>query len=132
MIRYASLGSNDLARAAVFYDAVLLPLGLYPEVLPTVIFYAEKGGDEEEIVLAITRPYNNEPATVGNGTMIALYADSKAQVDVVYATALAQGGVSEGAPGFRPEYGPRRYLGYFRDLDGNKLSIVYLEPATQK
>ena len=131
MIRYVSLGSNDLARSAVFYDAVLSHLGLYPEVLPTVIFYSTADADEEEIVLAITRPYNEEPATVGNGTMVALYAESKAMVDQVYATAIAQGGVSEGAPGIRPAYGPRRYLAYFRDPDGNKLSIVYLAPVDQ-
>ncbi|MBJ7262371.1 MAG: VOC family protein [Burkholderiaceae bacterium] len=129
MICYASLGSNDLARSAAFYNPVLSHLGLYPEVLPTVVFYARAGGDEEEIVLAITLPYDGERASVGNGTMIALHADSEAMVDVVYATAIAQGGVSEGAPGTRPAYGPRRYLAYFRDPDGNKLSIVYLKPA---
>ena len=113
MICYASLGSNDLARSAAFYNPVLSHLGLYPEVLPTVVFYARAGGDEEEIVLAITLPYDGERASVGNGTMIA----------------IAQGGVSEGAPGTRPAYGPRRYLAYFRDPNGNKLSIVYLKPA---
>ena len=129
MIRYASLGTNDLARANVFYDAVLSHLGLQPEVLPSVVFYGLPGADEEEIVLAITKPYDNEPATAGNGTMIALRAESKAQVDALHATAIAQGGKSEGEPGFRPQYGPRMYVGYFRDLDGNKLSIVHLEPV---
>ena len=128
MIRYASLGTNDVARAAVFYDAVLSQLGLHSEILPTVIFYSLEGADEEDIVLAITKPYNEEPATAGNGTMIALRAESKAQVNLVHATALAQGGTSEGTPGFRPQYGPRMYVGYFRDLDNNKLSVVYLEP----
>jgi hypothetical protein len=132
MIRYASLGTNDLARAAVFYDAVLLQLGLHSEILPKVIFYSLKGADEEDIVLAITKPYNDEPARAGNGTMIALRAESKTQVNLVHATALAQGGTSEGAPGFRPQYGPRMYVGYFRDLDHNKLSVVYLEPGVSQ
>ena len=129
MIRYASLGTNDLARATAFYDAVLAHLDLVPEVLPTVTFYAHRDADDEDIVLAITKPYDNAPATPGNGTMIALRASSKAQVEALHATAIAHGGTSEGAPGFRPQYGPRMYVGYFRDLDGNKLSIVHLEPA---
>ena len=65
------------------------------------------------------KPHDGNAATVGNGVMVALAADSREQVDAIYAAAIAAGGADEGAPG---ERGPGVYAGYFRDLDGNKLN----------
>ena len=76
-----------------------------------------------EARMAIIKPYDGKPATVGNGVMVALAAASKQQVDAVHAKALALGGKDEGAPGPR---GDGFYAGYFRDLDGNKLNAFYL------
>jgi len=74
-------------------------------------------------MVAIIKPFDGKPATVGNGVMVALAAASKAQVDAIHAKALALGGADEGAPGPR---GPGFYAGYFRDLDGNKLNAFFL------
>jgi predicted lactoylglutathione lyase len=71
----------------------------------------------------VTRPWDGQPATVGNGTMVALLADAPATVDAVHAKALALGGADEGTPG---ERGAGFYAGYFRDLDGNKLNVFCL------
>ena len=73
--------------------------------------------------LYINRPYDGQPATVGNGSMPALVAHSRAAVDAFHRAALAHGGRDEGAPGLRP-YGPWFYACYVRDPDGNKLSAV--------
>jgi predicted lactoylglutathione lyase len=69
--------------------------------------------------LSVTKPHNGEPATVGNGVMVALAMNSPEKVDAIHAKALELGATDEGAPGPR---GEQFYAGYFRDLDGNKLN----------
>ncbi len=121
MIGYVTLGTNDLRRAIGFYDAVLGELGatrFMEEPDHFTAWSVPSGGAG----LSITRPYNGGAATVGNGTMVALQANSKEQVDKVHAKAVALGGQDEGAPGQRMK---GFYAGYFRDLDGNKLNAFY-------
>ncbi|HET8710141.1 MAG TPA: VOC family protein, partial [Spongiibacteraceae bacterium] len=80
-------------------------------------------GNGKGAMLGIGQPHDKEKATYGNGTMIAFTTASKEQVDQIYAKALELGGTSEGAPGFRiPDV---LYIGYVRDLDGNKLAFTY-------
>jgi predicted lactoylglutathione lyase len=118
MIGYVTLGTNDLAKAAIFYDAVAKELGFgrFMEY-ETFIAWGEAGGAAG---LGITKPFNGEPATIGNGVMVALEAKDKDQVNRLHALALNLGGTDEGAPG--PRGGDGFYAGYFRDLDGNKLN----------
>jgi len=120
MLGYVTLGTNDLPRAAAFYDALLAELGAgrFMEE-ETFIAWAT---DPDKPGLAVTRPFNGEPATVGNGTMVALQADSTGTVDRVYRRALELGAGDEGPAGFR-EGLEGFYAGYFRDLDGNKLNV---------
>lgn len=72
----------------------------------------------------MTEPFDGQPASVGNGTMVSFLAKSRAVVDAFHAAALAHGGTNEGLPGLRPQYGPQFYAGYVRDPDGNKLNAV--------
>lgn len=122
MIGYVMVGTNDLERATGFYDALLREVGvgrLFPT--PNGQAYGPAPGQP---MLAVTKPYDGQPATAGNGTMVALSLDSRAQVDTVHARALALGGSDEGAPGLRGPEGPQAFYGaYFRDLDGNKLCV---------
>lgn len=118
MLAYATLGTRDLKRAAAFYDAVLAVLGATRQMEEPDYFVAW-GNSEDGAGLGITYPFNKEAATVGNGTMVALAATSREQVDAVHAKALELGGADEGAPG---ERWPGFYAAYFRDLDGNKLN----------
>ena len=74
--------------------------------------------------LSVTRPWDGNPATAGNGTMVALAVDSKERVDEVYAKAMELGGSDEGPPGTRME---GFYAAYFRDLDGNKLNVFCMK-----
>ena len=60
--------------------------------------------------------------------MVAFLAESRVVVDTVYASAMAFGGSSEGAPGLRPEYHAHYYGAYFRDPDGNKLCVACQMP----
>lgn len=122
MIAYTTLGTHDLARAAAFYDAVLAELGA-KRFMEEPDYYIAWGNSEHGAGLGITWPFNKEPASVGNGTMVALGASSREQVDRVYARAIELGGTDEGAPGQRYS---GFYAAYFRDLDGNKLNCCYM------
>lgn len=118
MISYVTLGTNDLDRAAAFYDALLGELGAVRAMQnDRMILWA---GQQGAPMLAVCTPYDGKAATVGNGTMVALRAPDRAAVDRIHARALALGGSDEGAPGPRGE-GDAFYGGYFRDSDGNKL-----------
>jgi catechol 2,3-dioxygenase-like lactoylglutathione lyase family enzyme len=131
MFSYVCLGSNDLQRAAAFYDAVLAPLGLQrcdtadePDWQGWVGWGTYIDGGAQELALWLCEPFDGGPAAPGNGTMVAFKAESWAQVDACHAAALAHGGRSEGEPGLRPQYNPDFYAAYVRDPDGNKLAFV--------
>jgi catechol 2,3-dioxygenase-like lactoylglutathione lyase family enzyme len=126
MLLYITLGTNDVARARTFYDAVLAPLGMCRSFEnENEIGYGENPppATGRQRYFYVTKPYLNAPATWGNGTMVALVAMSRAAVDDFHATALRHGGTDDGAPGLRP-YHANFYACYVRDPDGNKLSAV--------
>jgi catechol 2,3-dioxygenase-like lactoylglutathione lyase family enzyme len=125
MIGYVTLGTNDLPRAARFYDALLAEIG------------AKRFMESERFVgwavapdkpsLGVIKPYDGKAATVGNGVMVALVVDSNAKVDAIHRKALELGATDEGAPG--PRESETFYAAYFRDLDGNKLNCYCYTPA---
>jgi len=121
MIGYVTLGTNDLPRAAKFYDGLLALLGAkrMMETERNVAWGSSGGGG-----LGVCKPFDGKTATVGNGVMIALAAGSRANVDALYKKALELGGRDEGPPGPRGTSG--FYAAYFRDLDGNKLSAFHV------
>lgn len=121
MVGYVTLGTNDMPRAAAFYDALLAELGA-KRFMASDRFIAWMGGPGGA-ALSIAVPYDGNPATVGNGVMVALSVDSKEKVDALYAKAIALGASDEGKPGPR---GDNFYAGYFRDLDGNKLNAFFM------
>ena len=121
MIGYVTLGTNDLKRGAVFYDAMAKELGTGRMMEnEKFIAWGKPGGGG----IGLTYPNNGEPATVGNGVMVALAARDKAQVDRLHALALSLGGSCEGPPGDR---GGGFYAAYFRDRDGNKLNAFIMQ-----
>jgi catechol 2,3-dioxygenase-like lactoylglutathione lyase family enzyme len=118
MIAYTTFGTNDFAKATAFYDKLLGALGA-KRVLEMDRLIAW-GNSPTAPMVAVCKPYDGGRATPGNGTMISLAAPTKADVDKMHKLALELGGKDEGAPGQR---GPGFYIGYFRDLDGNKLNF---------
>jgi catechol 2,3-dioxygenase-like lactoylglutathione lyase family enzyme len=122
MILYMTIGTNDLARATRFYEPVMAALGLdMTEADADEIGFM--AADDTRCRVWVTKPYDGKAATVGNGSMAAFVAPTRAAVDAFHAAALAHGGRDEGAPGLRP-YGASFYACYVRDPDGNKLSAV--------
>ncbi len=123
MIGYVTLGTNDLQGNAPFYDAIAREMGVGRMMdFDSFIAWGEPGGAAG---VALTKPYDGNTATVGNGTMVALEAKDKDQVHRLHEIALANGGTDEGEPGPRgeaDENGMVFYASYFRDRDGNKLN----------
>ena len=118
MIGYATLGTNDIGRAATFYDALFGESGV-GRLMENDRMVGWGTGFDKPLV-AVIKPHDGNAATVGNGVMIALAVEKPEQVDALHAKAIELGAKDEGAPGPR---GTGFYGGYFRDLDGNKLNF---------
>ena len=122
MIGYVTLGTNDLGRAATFYDAVAAEMGVGRMMeSETFIAWGAPGGAAG---VGLIKPFDGNAASVGNGVMVALEAKDKDQVHRLYDIALSHGGICEGPPGPRGEGG--FYAAYFRDPDGNKLNAFVM------
>ena len=121
MLGYVTLGTNDRDKAAAFYDELMGSIGFGR------IFEDEKliiwGKNMDEGAVVVTTPFNDEPATIGNGVMVAMQMKTTDEVDAFYNKALSLGATDEGPPGKRIE---GFYAGYFRDLDGNKFNAFVL------
>ena len=117
MIGYVTLGTNDLAKAAKFYDALLATIGA-ARFMESDRFIAW-AVSPTTAGLGLIKPFDGQPATVGNGVMVALVLDSREKVNALYKKAIELGASDEGPPGPR---GEGFYAGYFRDLEGNKLN----------
>ena len=124
MLSHVYIGVGDFDRAFAFYAGIMRELA-YPQRFyePARPWAAWMPRDTQRPLLVIGRPYNGEPATAGNGQMVALLAATRDMVDRCYARAMAAGVVNEGAPGLRPQYHGNYYGAYFRDPDGNKLCV---------
>jgi predicted lactoylglutathione lyase len=122
MIGYVTLGTNDREKSARFYDALCGELGVGRMMEnDQFIAWGKPGGGAG---IGVTKPFDGNAASVGNGVMVALEAADEAQVQKLYDIALASGGTCEGPPGDR---GGGFYAGYFRDPDGNKLNAFIMK-----
>ncbi len=131
MLSYVYFGTNNLDKAVAFYDAALAPLGMqrcitgdaaWDRIAAGWGIYQDNG--IRELAFWIGKPYDQQPASVGNGSMVAFSARTWNAVDRFHAAALTQGGVCDGAPGLRLHYAPDFYAAYVRDADGNKVAAV--------
>jgi catechol 2,3-dioxygenase-like lactoylglutathione lyase family enzyme len=116
-LAHVTFGSNDLARGAKFYDAIMGEYGggrAFEH--DTAIGWAFPDGGPS---IGICNPFDGNTANFGNGRMFAVMAKDEDQVRRVHAAALANGGSCEGPPGQRPN---GFYAAYFRDPDGNKMN----------
>lgn len=123
MIGYVSVGADDIPRAKRFYNAILPALGYGLEEGPEGFSYALPDQTPLLPEFYVKPPFDGQPASTGNGTMVAFELSSQAQVRALHAAALAAGGSDEGAPGFRQAYGPQFFVGYLRDPQGNKVAL---------
>ncbi len=131
MIAYVTVGADDIARAKRFYSAFLPALGYALEEGPEGLSYVlpvEPGQSPLAPDFYVKPPFDGRAASAGNGSMVAFEARNQNQVRTLHAAALAAGGSDEGQPGFRASYGPRFYVGYLRDPQGNKIALFSSDP----
>lgn len=131
MIAYVTVGADDIVRAKGFYSAFLPALGYDLKEGPEGLSFAlpvALGQSPIHPDFYVKPTFNGMPATAGNGAMVAFEARDQQQVRDLHAVALVAGGQDEGQPGFRPSYGPRFYVGYLRDPQGNKIALFSSNP----
>ncbi|NNC72565.1 MAG: VOC family protein [Sphingomonadaceae bacterium] len=130
MLGYITLGTNDLDASRAYYDALLGEIGAKRLMVMEENGFTMYGVEFGQPALCVTKPYDGNPATVGNGMMAAIIVDDRAKVDQLYAKAMELGSQDEGGPGVRGEEGDQAfYAAYFRDPDGNKLCAFKVGPA---
>jgi catechol 2,3-dioxygenase-like lactoylglutathione lyase family enzyme len=130
LISHIHLGIEDFPRAFQFYSAVLNELGLVLKFSdPEKSWAGWVAPHAPRPLFLIGKPYNGEPASAGNGQMVALLAPSRPAVERAYEQAISLSATCEGAPGLRPHFHPDYYGAYFRDLDGNKIGICCHDPV---
>ena len=132
MIAYVTVGADDIAKAKRFYTAFLSALGYDLEEGPEGLSFSLPVPPGQTVVLPdfyVKPPFDGQRASTGNGSMTAFEAHTQQQVRDLPAAAIAAGGSDAGAPGFRPDYGPRFYVGYLRDPQGNKIALFSSNPA---
>ena len=131
MIAYVTVGADDMMSAKRFYCAFLPDLGYELTEVYDGLSFALPAQSDQAIALPefyVKAPFDGAPATAGNGTMIAFEARSQQQVRDLHAAAVVAGGRDEGSPGFRDAYGPRFFVGYLRDPQGNKIALFSSNP----
>ena len=121
MIDHISIEVSDLARAERFYAAVLATLGMaklreWPD--------AAIGFGKKHPEFWINKRAAMVAIAADSGVHICLRASDTAAVDAFHAAALKAGGVSDGAPGLRPQYHAAYYGAFIRDPDGNRIEAV--------
>lgn len=125
MIGYVTIGSNNIQRSCAFFDAVFEPLGYKRTFEGGGWAGYGPDGKKEGLEIYLATPENGQPATLGNGSMLALKATSRAAVDAFHAAALAHGGACAGPPGVRGDFDPPFYGAYARDPEGNKFAAYF-------
>ncbi len=122
-IGFVMVGTNDLEKSSKFYDSILVHLGMKRVTITERYIGYGHSSEDDGVKFYITKPHNKENATAGNGTMVALAAETKDAVDKFHQTAIENGAVDEGAPGVRSD---GNYYGYIRDFDGNKITARFV------
>lgn len=132
MIAYVTVGVDDIVLAERFYSAFLPMLGYELEYYHGDLSYVLPAHPGQSVVrpdFFVKKPFDGQPALAGNGNMVAFEAQTQQQVRELHAAGVAAGGTDEGAPGFRDAYGPKFYVGYLRDPQGNKIAVFSSNPA---
>jgi len=119
IISFVMIGSNDFKKSSKFYDAIFVPLKIKKIIITERYIGYGQSSEPKDVKFYITKPRNGEPATYGNGSMIAFLAETKEAVNRFHEIALENGAADEGLPGVRED---GNYYAYVRDLDGNKIT----------
>lgn len=112
---YTVLGTNNMEASVEFYDSLFEQTDLNQVLVTDRMTYWQC----ENFAFAVAIPFNGEPATNGNGTMIGFGVGSNEEVKRLHKKAIELGGICEGEPNQRGPY----FSAYVRDLDKNKICL---------
>jgi len=127
ILSHVSVGSNDVDRAAAFYDKVLAPLGCKRVMsFPGAAAYGKAFPE-----FWVQTPSDGGKPQTANGVHVAFIAPDKAAVDAFYAAAMELGATDDGKPGPRPQYGDAYYAAFVRDLDGHKIEAMWWDETKE-
>ncbi|WP_323761120.1 VOC family protein [Maricaulis sp.] len=112
-MNYFVIGTNDKDASTRFYDAVFQEFGIDQVMSNDRMTYWQS----ENFAFAVAIPFDEQPATRGNGSMVGFALGSKDAVRRLHSKVIELGGKCDGEPGDR---GPM-FSAYVRDLDDNKL-----------
>ena len=126
-LSHVSVGTNQFEKAIEFYDQVLATLGINRTFDAQEFSAMAYGRQFPEFW--VQKPFDQNPASVGNGTHFAFLALDKESVHAFYDAAIEAGGTDEGEPGPRPHYSEAYYGCFVRDLDGNKIEATYWDES---
>ena len=127
IMSHVSLGTNDYAKAKSFYTAVLATIGA-----GVIMEHSDAAAFGKKFPeFWVQEAFDGKPAEPANGVHFGFFATSKEQVDEFYAVALDAGGIDDGAPGPRADYGKPYYGCFCRDLDGHKIEAVFWDTSKQ-
>ncbi|WP_244642395.1 VOC family protein [Phyllobacterium sp. 628] len=93
MFSHINVGANDFTRAFEFYAPIMEMLGnplRFSDMSKPWAGWQPQGGGRPLFLLS--RPFDGEAATPGNGQMVAFLAPDRASVDNIHALALTNGG----------------------------------------
>ena len=121
MFDHVSIGVRDIAKAKVFYDAALKPLGFTCLSADEASLGYGKGAPGFWILKAES-PVPDDPKS---GLHFCFAAPSRANVSAFHAAAMAHGGRDNGKPGVRKDYGPHYYAAFVHDPEGYQLEAYY-------
>lgn len=112
-LNYFVFGTNTMSAAVSFYDKLFegTDVQRHPNEGRMTLWLCDS------FMFALAEPFDEQPATVGNGSMCGFQLDSDEQISEKHALAVSLGGIDEGAPAIRSD----RFSAYVRDLDGNKI-----------
>ncbi|MCB8876591.1 VOC family protein [Acidisoma silvae] len=122
MLDHVTIGVTDFAKARVFYDAALAPLGIASMASDGATFAGYGDGEKAFFWIGL----KDKPQS---GVHVAFTALDRAAVDRFYAAAIAIGGRDNGAPGLRPHYHADYYGAFVLDPDGHNIEAVCHAPA---
>ena len=129
MFSHVTVGTSKLTRALKFYDAALAPLGIKRRhTFKIAASYAPADYSGRNDPFWVVRPYDEQPASAGNGVTVAFDAATRAAVDAFHQAALAAGGQDNGKPGLRAHYGANYYAAFVVDPDGYRIEAYCGKP----
>lgn len=124
MLDHASITVAALARAARFYDAVMVALRVPCVSRSNVALgYGVRSRPDDDGDSYISIRASDGPIHADRRHWC-FRAPDRAAVDAFHAAGLAHGGADDGAPGVRAQYHAHYYAAFLVDPDGNRVEAV--------